>query len=116
MLQTATTVAIASPADDEQQNQRTSRSFFVRGNHFPTGQAALLRVCVTPQGTISTVKVVHSSGEARFDEFALVWAHQADVSNWVRKDQQHDSCGYVRVEIGPGRPRSVEQAADTALG
>lgn len=97
-------------------SQSTTRSFFVRGNRYPVGQAALLRVCVTPQGAISTVEVVRSSGEPGFDEFAMVWARQADVSGWVRKDQVQEACGSVRVEIGHGRRRLLEQGADTALG
>ena len=108
-------IEAAQPAAPEQV-QSTTRSFFVRGNRYPVGQMALLRVCVTPQGAISTVELLRSSGEPGFDEFAMVWARQADVSGWVSKDQTQDTCGSVRVEIGQGRRRQFEQSADTALG
>jgi len=71
---------------------------------------------VTPAGVISTVELLRSSGEEGFDQFAMVWARQADVSGWVGKDQKDEVCGSVRVEIGRGsRPRQG-QGADTALG
>lgn len=94
----------------------TTRSFLIRGQHFAVGQSASLKVCVSPDGAIASVELLRSSGEPGFDEFALVWARQADVSQWVRKDQQVESCGSVRVEIGRGARPRLDRGADNALG
>jgi hypothetical protein len=94
----------------------TQRSFLVRGTRFAVGQAADLWVCVAPNGAIASVQLKGSSGEARFDQFALNWARQADVSHWVTKRQKQSSCGSVRVEIGRGKQRQIESGIDTALG
>jgi TonB family protein len=94
----------------------STRSFLIRGQRFPVGRAASLKVCVTPDGAISSVEVTRSSGEPGFDEFAAVWARQADVSAWVQKDQLVESCGSVRVEIGRGSRQTLDRGADNVLG
>ena len=101
---------------DEAPPLTTTRSFLIRGQHFAVGQAASLKVCVSPDGAIASVELLRSSGEPGFDEFALEWARQADVSQWVRKDQQAESCGSVRVEIGRGAQPRLDRGADNALG
>jgi TonB family protein len=103
-------------AADEPPPLTTTRSFLIRGQHFAVGQSASLKVCVSADGAIASVELLRSSGEPGFDEFALVWARQADVSQWVRKDQQAESCGSVRVEIGRGARPRLDRGADNALG
>lgn len=115
----ARSAPVAQPLPDAAADEPppvTTRSFLVRGRHFPIGQSASLKVCVSPDGAIASVEVTRSSGEPTFDEFAMVWARQADVSQWVRKDQQVESCGSVRVEIGRGARPGLGRGADTALG
>jgi hypothetical protein len=113
-------IRLAAPAAGgraaDEESAVTTRTFLVRGPKFAIGQAASLLVCVTPDGAISRVELQRSSGEASFDEFAMIWARQADVSGWVRKQERRESCGSVRVEIGHGSPRRFGQGADTALG
>ena len=108
--------APTSGAAEEEPPPTTTRSFLIRGEHFAVGQSASLKVCLSPDGAIASVELLRSSGEPGFDEFALVWARQADVSQWVRKDQQAESCGSVRVEIGRGARPRLDRGADNALG
>jgi TonB family protein len=96
--------------------QVTTRSFLIRGPRFPVGQSANVRVCVDASGAVVSAEVTGSSGESRFDEFAITWARQADVQNWVRKDAKQPSCGNVRVEIGPGFHQRLGSSVDSALG
>lgn len=108
--------APVAPQQEEELPPPSSRSFLIRGQHFPIGKSASLKVCVSPDGAISSVEVTRSSGEPGFDDFAMIWARQADVSQWVRKNQQVESCGSVRVEIGHGAKPSLDRGVDNALG
>lgn len=104
------------PPDVVEAPQVTTRSFLIRGLRFPIGQSANVRVCVDANGTVVSVELAGSSGEPRFDEFAITWARQADVQNWARKNAREPSCGNVRVEIGRGMRPGVGSGFDSALG
>ena len=77
----------------------SSASFLVNGARFPAGETAIVKVCVTPEGTISSAAVVGSSGDKRFDEFAVGWARQVRLRNVPQGLQTEEVCGPVRVEI-----------------
>jgi TonB family protein len=77
----------------------SSSSFLVSGARFPAGETAIVKVCVTPDGTISSAAVVGSSGDRRFDEFAVGWARQVRLRNMPQGVQTEEVCGPVRVEI-----------------
>jgi TonB family protein len=77
----------------------SSASFMVSGARFPAGETAIVKVCVTPEGTISSAAVVGSSGDRRFDEFAVGWARQVRLRNMPQGLQTEEVCGPVRVEI-----------------
>lgn len=104
------------PPEAVQAPQVSIRSFLIRGPRFPVGQSANVRVCVDASGAVISAEVTGSSGESRFDEFAITWARQADTQHWVRKDAKQPSCGNVRVEIGPGSRQRVGSSVDSALG
>jgi TonB family protein len=83
----------------------TSTSFTVQGARFTPGETAIIKVCVTPEGSIASADVVGSSGDKRFDERALVWARQVKLRTLPQGAQSPAStqslCGPVRVEIHP---------------
>jgi TonB family protein len=101
--------APANPFED------SSSSFLVNGTRFPPGETAIVKVCVTPEGTIASADVVDSSGDKRFDDFAVTWARQVQLRNLPQGTQTDTVCGPVRVEIKvaplpeglPGRQSAV---------
>src|SRR5579863_7920050 len=68
--------AMPDPFDD------ASASFTVRGARFAPGETAIIQVCVTAGGTIESADVVGSSGDKRFDDFALLWARQVKLRSF----------------------------------
>lgn len=82
-----------NPFDD------ASSSFLVNGARFPPGETAIVKVCVTPAGTIASADVVGSSGDKRFDDFAVNWARQVQLRSLPQGVQTDTVCGAVRVEI-----------------
>ncbi len=82
-----------SPFDD------SPSSFLVNGARFPPGETAIVKVCVTPAGTIASADVVGSSGDKRFDDFAVSWARQVQLRALPQGVQTDTVCGAVRVEI-----------------
>jgi TonB family protein len=99
----------------------TSTSFTVQGARFAPGETAIIKVCVTPDGSIESADVVGSSGDKRFDEYALVWARQVRLravpqgvpSPTATPGQSH--CGPVRVEIHPTGTPGVFSEHSSAL-
>ncbi len=96
--------AVAVPAEPDP-FEPGSTSFIVSGPRFTPGETAIVKVCVSPGGTISRADLVGSSGDKRFDDYALVWARQVrlaargtDISTAALPDAK-ETCGAVRVEI-----------------
>ncbi len=85
-----------NPFDD------SSSSFLVNGARFPPGETAIVKVCVTAAGTIASADVVGSSGDKRFDDFAVTWARQVQLRTLPQGVQTDTVCGPVRVEIKAG--------------
>ena len=99
----------------------TSTSFTVQGARFAPGETTIVRVCVTAAGTIASADVIGSSGDKRFDDYALVWARQVRLRSMppdgrasaqspaspqsptpaLTAPPAQSSCGPVRVEIRP---------------
>ena len=97
----------------------TSTSFTIQGARFAPGETAIVKVCVTPEGSIASADVIGSSGDKRFDDYALVWARQVrlrtqpqGVAQGVAQGAAQGAasqspapgqslCGPVRVEIRP---------------
>jgi len=77
----------------------SSASFLVNGARFPPGETAIVRVCVTPAGAIASADIVGSSGDRRFDVFAVTWARQVQLRSLPQGVQTDTVCGPVRVEI-----------------
>jgi len=84
---------LPNPFDD------ASASFLVSGPRFTTGETTIVRVCVTPEGNIASADVIGSSGDKRFDDFALVYARQVRLRSLPDGLQTSAICGPVRVEI-----------------
>jgi hypothetical protein len=99
----------------------TPNAFVVAGPHFTPGETAIVRICVSTEGVISSANLIGSSGDKRFDDLALVWARQVklasrDQSTATQTDLAKETCGAVRVEIrGVGLPRGLA-GADSSLG
>ena len=99
-----------SPFDD------TPNSFVVAGPHFAPGETAIVKICVSNDGVISSANVIGSSGDKRFDDFALVWARQVRLASRPQSEQVREVCGAVRVEIrGVPLPRGLS-GAESSLG
>jgi hypothetical protein len=91
-------------------------SFMVPGRHFPPGEVSIIRLCVAPDRSIASADVVESSGNARFDEMALVWARQVKLRSAPNNGAPVQPCGQVRVELRlPSEPR-VTSGSDVSLG
>jgi len=91
-------------------------SFMVPGRHFPPGEVSIIRLCVAPDRTIASAQVIESSGDARFDEMALVWARQIKLRSATDDGVPVQPCGQVRVELRiPSEPRVVS-GSDVSLG
>jgi len=96
----AAPAAAAAPSPQETDPfEEGSSSFVVSGPRFVPGETAIVRVCVTPSGEISSADLIGSSGDKRFDDFALIWARQVKLSNASAAANTRDVCGSVRVEI-----------------
>lgn len=97
------------PAPPEPPNpfDQEPSSFLVPAGHFPAGETAIVKVCVTPGGQIASADVVSSSGDKRFDDLAVVWARQVRLRSLPEGAQTDALCGAVRVEI---RPAPVPEA------
>ena len=104
-----------SPFDD------TPNSFVVAGPRFAPGETAIVRICVSTDGVIASADLIGSSGDKRFDDFALVWARQVRLASRPQAtDSQSDparqNCGAVRVEIrGVTLPHGLS-GSDSSLG
>jgi len=113
-------VAVA-PAVDRNPFDDTPNSFVVAGPHFSPGETAIVRICVSPDGIIASANLIGSSGDKRFDDFALVWARQVRLASRTQSavtpgDPAKQNCGAVRVEIrGVTLPRGLS-GSDSSLG
>jgi hypothetical protein len=91
-------------------------SFVVSVPHFPPGEVAIVRVCVAADRTIASANVMESSGDARFDGMALMWARQIKLRSIPGDGSPVLACGQVRVEIRlPSEPRVIS-GSDISLG
>jgi TonB family protein len=108
-------VVLAEPAPPNPFDN-SSTSFVVSGPRFPPGETAIVKVCVSADGVIASADVVGSSGDKRFDDFALVWARQVKLGNLPQGDQAKEICGPVRVEIKAAPLPRILSAGDSALG
>jgi TonB family protein len=102
----------------------TSTSFTIQGARFAPGETAIIKVCVTSEGSIASADVVGSSGDKRFDDYALVWARQvrlrsvpqgAPSSSSPTSLPPQSQCGPVRVEIRPAAMPGVLSEHSSAL-
>jgi len=111
--------ATAPPPEPPSPFDESSASFTVRGARFAPGETAIVKVCVSPEGTIASADVVGSSGDKRFDEFALAWARQVrlkSLPSGAAPMQTQTLCGPVRVEIHPASVPGVFADHSSALG
>lgn len=91
-------------------------AFTIAGPRFSAGEAALVRVCVAHDHTVSSTDLIGSSGDQRFDAFALQWARQVRLRYAAPPGAYMQRCGEVRVEIRiPEEPRAVS-GVDVSLG
>jgi outer membrane biosynthesis protein TonB len=82
----------------------------------PPGEVSIIRLCVAPDRSIASADVIESSGNARFDEMALVWARQIKLRSLPNDGAPIQPCGQVRVEIRkPSEPRVIS-GSDISLG
>jgi TonB family protein len=97
----------ATPAGAPAEPERPSpfdedpASFLVTGGRFPAGETAIVKVCVTPEGLIGSAQIMSSSGDKRFDDYALLWARQVRLRSLPAGQTSEALCGPVRVEIRP---------------
>ena len=108
------------PAEPPDPFDGTSTSFTIQGARFAPGETAIVKVCVTPEGSIASADVVGSSGDKRFDDYALVWARQVRLRPVPAGSQAHGLpqsplCGPVRVEIRPAALPGVLSEHSSAL-
>ena len=112
------------PAEPPDPFEDTSTTFTVQGARFAPGETAIVKVCVTAAGTIASADVVGSSGDKRFDDYALVWARQVRLRSVPQgvypgassQTPAQSSCGPVRVEIHPASMPGVLSEHSSALG
>ncbi len=95
-------------------------SFVVAGPRFTPGEVSIVRVCIAADRSIISADIVESSGDKRFDDYAVVWARQVRLRSAAAAGSPNGgpvgSCGEVRVEIRrPTEPR-VTSGAEAALG
>jgi hypothetical protein len=109
------------PAVDPNPFDDTPSSFVVAGPHFAPGETAIVRICVSTDGVIASANLIGSSGDKRFDDFALVWARQVRLASRAQSaanqnDPGKQNCGPVRVEIrGVPLPQGLS-GSDSSLG
>ena len=121
---TAVMIAPAPPEPDPFEHGSTS--FMIRGPRFTPGESAIVKVCVSPSGVISSADLIGSSGDKRFDDFALVWARQVKLASPAAMlsptadsatPAPKDVCGSVRVEIRAApAPSGIGGGHDSGLG
>jgi TonB family protein len=93
----------------------------VAGPRFAPGESAIVRICVSGDGVIASANVIGSSGDKRFDDFALIWARQVRLASRpqsadTENDPTKQNCGAVRVEIrGVSLPQGLSES-DSSLG
>jgi TonB family protein len=108
--------AAARPVVDLNPFDAAPHSFVVAAPRFAPGETAIVRICVSTEGVISSANVIGSSGDRRFDEFALIWARQVRLASRPQNDNAKELCGAVRVEVrGVPFPDALS-GADNALG
>jgi TonB family protein len=113
---------VQHPAEPPNPFDDSSTSFTVQGARFAPGETAIVKVCVTPEGGIASADVVGSSGDKRFDDFALVWARQVRLRAPPQAAPSQDpagaqpQCGPVRVEIHPTGTPGVFSEHSSAVG
>jgi hypothetical protein len=91
-------------------------SFVIAVPHFQPGEVTIVRVCVGPDRSIASADVMESSGDARFDGMALIWARQVRLRSLPADGTPVRPCGEVRVEIRvPSEPRVIA-GPDVSLG
>ncbi len=110
----------ARPAEPPDPFDDTSTSFTIQGARFAPGETAIVKVCVTPEGSIASADVVGSSGDKRFDDYALVWARQVRLRTAPQgapsqTPSTQSLCGPVRVEIRPAAMPGVLSEHSSAL-
>jgi TonB family protein len=116
----AVSPALAAAAEPSPFDE-TPNSFVVAGPHFVSGETAIVRICVSTDGVISSANLIGSSGDKRFDDFAMVWARQVRLASRTQSagtqtEPAKENCGAVRVEIREvGLPRGLS-GADSSLG
>ncbi|HEY6451971.1 MAG TPA: energy transducer TonB [Steroidobacteraceae bacterium] len=91
--------AARAPAAPEPDPFGDAATFIVAGPRFAPGETAIVRVCVSIDGTISSATLIGSSGDQRFDELALNWARQVKLADATQPKRTREVCGPVRVEI-----------------
>jgi len=106
---------IVKPAEPDPFDN-TPTSFVVAGPRFTPGETAIIKVCVSVEGSIASSEVLESSGDKRFDEFARVWARRVKLRSMPRGDSGKDACGSVRVEIKAAPEPRMLSGADNLLG
>ena len=99
-----------NPFDDD------PASFLVAGGRFPAGEAAIVRVCVSPAGQVDRAELLSSSGDKRFDDYAIGWARQVRLRSLPQGLQTEAVCAPVRVEIHPAPPHEGLPGRQSALG
>jgi hypothetical protein len=112
---------VAAPAVAPSPFDDTPNSFVVAGPRFAPGESAIVRICVSGDGVIASANVIGSSGDKRFDDFALIWARQVRLASRPQSadtdnDPAKQNCGAVRVEIrGVSLPQGLSES-DSSLG
>lgn len=115
VVRAAVPAVAPNPFDD------TPNAFVVAGPHFTPGETAIVRICVSTDGVISSANLIGSSGDKRFDDLALVWARQVRLASrpqgvGTQSEPAKDTCGAVRVEIrGVTLPEGLS-GSDSSLG
>ncbi len=94
----------------------TAVSFFVNGFGLMRGEEVIVRVCVGADRSIVSSAIAQSSGDARFDQLAVVWARQIQLRAATQKGAPVASCGAVRVEMRRVPDTPVTGARDNLLG
>jgi hypothetical protein len=90
-------------------------SFVVAGPRFTPGEVTIVKVCIAADHRVLSADIMASSGDRRFDDFALSWARQVRIRAAPADGAALQPCGEVRVEIRkPSEPRVIS-GADSAL-
>jgi TonB family protein len=98
----AVQAAAAGKAEQLSPFDESPVSFFVSGLHFSLAQAAMVRLCVTSDGHVTSATLLTSSGDERFDDLALLWARRVRLRSTPGGEPAKvapERCGPVRVEL-----------------